>query len=136
MTETSPTDVQIARLIVKVAIGVVVVILAIILAFKLVNPKLNLYRANTEKQAVIAEQRAESEAAEYRARSEVIQAQALADAGLLHDGPKLTDADRAVLDAVAAEFDVEEHHASWFTEVGEAHRRTMAAERTRREALS
>lgn len=49
----------------------------------IISPRLNLYRANTEKQAVIAEQKAKSEAAEYAARSQVTQAQAKADAEVI-----------------------------------------------------
>ena len=62
-------------------VAVVVVIIAIFgvaTAGKLINPKLNLYRSNTEKQSVIKEQEAISEAevfaAQKRVASELIDA--------------------------------------------------------------
>lgn len=76
-------DLHVTRLIVVALAVLAVVVLAFIFAWKAVTPQLNLYRANTEKKAVIAEQRAISEAAEFAARSEVIQAQAKADAEVI-----------------------------------------------------
>jgi hypothetical protein len=67
----------------KVTGGFVVGIFLISAAWGIISPRLNLYRANTEKQAVIAEQKAKSEAAEYAARSQVTQAQAKADAEVI-----------------------------------------------------
>ena len=61
-------------------LGILLVVVGTIVLFKVIGPKLNLYKANTEKQAVIAEQRAVSEAAEFAARSAVIQAGARAEA--------------------------------------------------------
>lgn len=52
-------------------------------AYSYVNPKLNLYKSNTEKQAVIKEQEAISEAEVYAAEKRVIAAQAEADALLI-----------------------------------------------------
>lgn len=54
-------------------------IVLIIWLMGLVMPRLNLYRAETERRAVIAEQRAESEAAEFRAEREVTIAEAEAE---------------------------------------------------------
>lgn len=70
-------------LIIKIVVGVIVGLIALIWCWKLATPKYNLYRANTEKQAVIADQRAKSEAAEFAARSAVTQAQAKADAEVI-----------------------------------------------------
>jgi hypothetical protein len=76
-----PTDAEImSRLVAKWLVGIVVGGLILVFVWKGVSPQLNLYRANTEKQAVIAEQRAQSEAAEYAAKSRVTQATAEADA--------------------------------------------------------
>ncbi len=69
-----------------IARGIAVVLVAIVLvvfAWKAVSPQLNLYRANTEKQAVIADQRAQSEAAEFAAKSAVTQATAKAEAMII-----------------------------------------------------
>jgi hypothetical protein len=68
------------NLAIKITGGIVVGIILIVLTFKAIGPQLNLYRANTEKQAVIADQRAQSEAAEFAAKSAVTQAAAKADA--------------------------------------------------------
>lgn len=76
-------DTRYFKIGVKVAAGLAVFIIAVILLFRAAGPQLNLYKANTEKQAVIAEQRAVSEAAEFAAKSEVIQAQAKADAEVI-----------------------------------------------------
>lgn len=73
----------IAKLAVKGTTVVVVVIIGVIFAWKAVSPQLNLYRANTEKQAVIADQRAQSEAAEFAAKSAVTQAKAKAEAMII-----------------------------------------------------
>lgn len=78
-----PNDVAFGRFLVKVALGVVLVVVLFIGGCSYLNPKYNLYKANTEKQAVIKEQEAQSVAAEFRARSEVTQAQAKADAEVI-----------------------------------------------------
>ncbi|HRB02173.1 MAG TPA: hypothetical protein PLP26_02325 [Ilumatobacteraceae bacterium] len=67
----------------KISTLVVVGTIGIVLMFQFVTPKFNLYKANTEKQAVIADQRAQSEAAEYAARSAVTQAKARAEAMII-----------------------------------------------------
>lgn len=89
--------------IVKISAVIVVIVVGLILAFRAVMPQLNLYRANTEKQAVIAEQKAESEAAEFRARSEVIQAQALADAEVIRAGG-IAEANRIIAESITPEY--------------------------------
>ena len=61
-------------------IVVIVVFIGIIFAWKAITPKLNLYKANTENQKVISQQRAQSDAAVYAAKSTVTQSKAMAEA--------------------------------------------------------
>lgn len=68
---------------VKITAGAIVGIFLLIMINGVVSPRLNLYKANTEKQAVIAEQKAQSEAAEFAARSAVTQAEAKAEAMII-----------------------------------------------------
>lgn len=71
------------KLVRKTAFWVLGVILALVLlvwGWMLATPRYNLYKKNTEKQAVIAEQKAKSEAAEYEAKSTVTQAKSKAEA--------------------------------------------------------
>lgn len=77
---------EISRLLARWIVGFVVVMLVLVLGWRVVSPQLNLYKANTEKQAVIAEQKAVSEAAEFEARSKVIQAEAGAEAEIIRAG--------------------------------------------------
>lgn len=67
----------------KIIAGAVVGIFLLITLNSIISPRLNLYKANTEKQAVIAEQKAQSEAAEFAARSAVTQAEAKAEAMII-----------------------------------------------------
>lgn len=67
------------KLTMKVFGALVAGICLVIWAMGLIMPRLNLYRAETERRAVIAEQRAESEAAEFRAQREVTIAEAEAE---------------------------------------------------------
>lgn len=76
-------DATVVKWIIRIVAVATICILGFTFAWKAITPQLNLYRANTEKKAVIAEQRAISEAAEFAARSEVIQAQAKADAEVI-----------------------------------------------------
>jgi hypothetical protein len=76
-------DVNLARTCTKIAAGVVLVAILLIGGCMAVKPKYNLYKANTEKQAVIKEREAQSIAAEFEARSRVTQAQANADAEVI-----------------------------------------------------
>ena len=69
-----------SQLIAKWLLGITAVIVGLVLLNAALGPQLNLYRANTEKQAVIAEQKAQSEAAEFAARSRIIQSEAEAEA--------------------------------------------------------
>lgn len=73
-------DVHVAKIAIAAATVVVVIVIGIIFLFKGVGPKLALYKANTENQAVIKEQEAHSKAAEYAARSAITQAHAKAEA--------------------------------------------------------
>ena len=77
---------EISRLAAKWILGTILVLTALVLVSRLLSPQLNLYKANTEKQAVIAEQKAVSEAAEFEARSKVIQAEAGAEAEIIRAG--------------------------------------------------
>lgn len=74
---------HIGRRIASLAAAGLLLIVAVIWGWMLATPRYNLYKANTEKKAVIEEQRAKSEAAEFAAQSEVIQAQAKADAEVI-----------------------------------------------------
>lgn len=94
---------RLVRWVVYAALGVIGLLIGIILLFRIVGPQLNLYKANTEKQAVIAEQRAESEAAEYRAKSQVIQAQALADAEVIR-AQGIAEANRIIAESITPEY--------------------------------
>lgn len=71
----------IAWLITKVVGGLFLVILIIWMALRLISPQLNLYKAETEKKAAIAEARAQSDAAKYTAERaiEIATAEAEAD---------------------------------------------------------
>jgi hypothetical protein len=60
--------------------AILIVFVGLILAWKAITPKLNLYKSNTEKQAVIKEQEAISEAEVFAAEKRVIAARAEADA--------------------------------------------------------
>lgn len=71
------------RCVIWVSTGIIVVVIffiGIIFAWKAVTPKLNLYKANTENQKVISQQRAQSDAAVYAALSTVTQSKAMAEA--------------------------------------------------------
>lgn len=79
----TPEELSIARFAVKVGLGLVLVALLAWSGCSYAGPQFRLYKQNTEKRAVIAEQKAKSEAAEYAARSAVTQAQAKADAEVI-----------------------------------------------------
>lgn len=64
--------------------------------YKAANPKLNLYKSNTEKQAVIKEQEAISEAEVFAAEKRVVAAQAEAEAKLIDAN---AEAERRVIEA-------------------------------------
>jgi regulator of protease activity HflC (stomatin/prohibitin superfamily) len=71
------------RYFTKIGIGATLATVALIGGCVAVKPQYNLYRSNTEKQSVIREQQALSDAAEYAAQSRVTQAQADADAEVI-----------------------------------------------------
>ena len=90
----------------NIARGVALVIVAIVLvlfAWKGVSPQLNLYRANTEKQAVITEQRAQSEAAEFAAISAVTQAEAKAEAMII-EAKALAESQAIIAETLTPEY--------------------------------
>jgi hypothetical protein len=70
----------------KVVAAAVVFIVCITFTYKAIAPILNLHQANTENQAVIKEQKAHSQAAEYAAQSLVTQAHAKAEAAVIEAG--------------------------------------------------
>lgn len=83
--------------------GAVLFLIATIFVWKLVNPKLNLYKANTEKQSVIREQEAISEAAEYAAKSRVTQATAEGEAKVI-EAKALAEAQRIIAETLTPEY--------------------------------
>lgn len=77
--EAAATDARVMRWVkfsLKALAGSVLFIVAVSLAVGIIQPRINLHKANTEKKAVIAEQKAKSEAAEFAATSKVTQAEA------------------------------------------------------------
>ena len=70
----------IAKVIAKWCVVVLVALFALLLAWRLVSPQLNLYRANTEKQAAIAEAKAKAEAAVFLKESEITRSEGVAEA--------------------------------------------------------
>jgi hypothetical protein len=68
------------RFVIKCVIAVTVAALALFFLFRLVSPQLNLYKANTEKQARIAESRSKAEAAKFESVAEVERAKGAAEA--------------------------------------------------------
>jgi len=87
----------------KFAAGVTVAIILITLGYKAISPQLNLYRANTEKQAVIADQRAQSEAAEFAAKSAVTQASAKAEAMVI-EARGLAESQQIIAETLTPEY--------------------------------
>lgn len=67
------------KLGVKITVGVVVSLLAVVFLFMLVMPQINLYKANTEKKALIAEAKAKRAAAFEFAQAEVERAKGVAE---------------------------------------------------------
>lgn len=59
---------------------VLVVLVGLVFVWKLINPQLNLYKANTEKQAQIAVSRAKADAAVHEKRAEITRAEGVAEA--------------------------------------------------------
>ncbi len=77
--EEQPAEFPVAR-VARWVLAVVGVILAIIFLFLLTMPQIRLYRANTEKQAAIAEARAKRDAASFLADAEIERARGVAEA--------------------------------------------------------
>lgn len=78
--DTVSEDKQWIKYWLKIAAGVIVFLMLLLVAWKGISPQLNLYRANTEKQARIAESKAKAAAAEYEAEAEVARAKGVAEA--------------------------------------------------------
>ncbi len=74
------TDAQIGRYILGALAFVILFIIGIIFLWKLVSPQLNLYQANVEKQAQIAEARAVRDSSSLLAEAEVERARGVAEA--------------------------------------------------------
>ncbi len=101
--ERAAKDRRFIKLWVKIAAGSVVGIIALVLLVSVITPQINLYRKNTEKQAVIAEQKAKSQAAEYAAKSAVTQAQAKADAEVIR-AQGLADSQGIIAETLSEEY--------------------------------
>lgn len=85
MTQYSEmSDEQITKVWIKwiavILIGLIVLISGLIFAWRLVNPQLNLYKANTEKQSTIAVAKAKRDAAVYEKEAEITRAEGVAEA--------------------------------------------------------
>lgn len=61
-------------------ISVILLIVGVVIVAKLVGPQLNLYKANTEKKAAIAEAKALADSAEFKAQAEVTRSEGVAEA--------------------------------------------------------
>lgn len=97
------SDRALARRIIIGCCAVIVTILLVILAWKLVTPRINLYKSNTEKQAVIKEQEAISEAAVFAAEKRVIQASAEAKARLI-EAQAIADSQKLIAATLTPEY--------------------------------
>lgn len=91
------------NLSVKITVGAVIGIFLLITLNNIISPRLNLYKANTEKQAVIAEQKAQSEAAEFAARSAVTQAEAKAEAMII-EAKALAESQAIIAETLTPEY--------------------------------
>lgn len=82
---------------------IIVVIFAVMLTSRIVGPKLNLYKSNTEKQAVIKEQEAISEAEVFAAEKRVIAARAEAEARVI-EAQGIADAQELIASTLTDEY--------------------------------
>lgn len=102
--ETSPMSpkkaVWLAALVLFLLIAI---LLGTIFTWKLVTPKMNLYRSNTEKQAVIKEQEAISEAEVYAAQKRVTAATAEAEARII-EANSLAEAQQIISETLTPEY--------------------------------
>lgn len=106
LTQTERADARAMKWVKFGLIAIAIAVAALVLlsfVIGLVQPKINLYRAETEKKAVIAEQRAQSEAAEFAAKSEVTQAQAKADAEVIR-AKGLAEAQEIIAETLTEEY--------------------------------
>jgi hypothetical protein len=87
----------------KITAGVIVGLILLIWGWKYVTPKYNLYRANTEKQAIIKETQARADAARYEAERQVEIARARAEADVIRaDG--VAEANRLIASSLTPEY--------------------------------
>jgi hypothetical protein len=91
------------KLTVGVTAGALVLIVALWLLIAWAGPKLNLYKSNTEKQAVIKEQEAISEAEVFAAEKRVIAARAEAEARRI-EAEGIADAQKIITATLTPEY--------------------------------
>lgn len=90
-------------LVTKIVLGIILGLTLIWVALRLISPQLNLYRANTEKRAAIAEARAQSDAAEYTAKRRVEIATADAEADRIR-AKGIADAQSLIAESLTPEY--------------------------------
>jgi hypothetical protein len=73
-------DARFVKMIARGAAVVLVVLVGLIFVWKLINPQLILYKANTEKQSQIAISKAKADAAVHEKRAEITRAEGVAEA--------------------------------------------------------
>lgn len=117
MSDPTPDDIRIAfkkaeayddqrrsvRMVVGGICAVLLVLVLSIFAYRFITPKLNLYASNTEKQAVIKEQEAISEAEVFAAEKRVIAAEAEAEARRI-EAEGIADAQRIISETLTPEY--------------------------------
>lgn len=64
----------------KVIGGLAIGISVVVIAWGFIGPQLRLYKANTEKQAAVAEAKAVADSARYLANAEIVRAEGVAEA--------------------------------------------------------
>lgn len=83
-------NIIISRMIAKWVLIALALLITIVWAWRLVNPRYVLYQANIERQVQIADARAKAEAAELLAESEIARAEGVAEANRIIAG-SITD---------------------------------------------
>jgi uncharacterized membrane protein len=63
-----------------ILVGVIIGFSAVIIVWRLINPQLNLYKANTEKQSTIAVSKAKRDAAVFEKEAAITRAEGVAEA--------------------------------------------------------
>ncbi|WP_162941578.1 hypothetical protein [Desertimonas flava] len=101
--DTPEGQANVARAIGKAVATVIVAIVLVIVGWKVVSPKLNLYRSNTEKQSVIAEQEAISQAEVYAAQKRVTAAEAEAEARII-EAESIAESQRIISETLTPEY--------------------------------